>query len=32
MADDLQKMGKWNAAAAGFACIAAVADLLIAIG
>jgi hypothetical protein len=32
LADDLQKMGKWNAAAAGFACIAAVADVLITIG
>jgi hypothetical protein len=32
LADDLQTMGKWNAAAAGFACVAAVADLLIALG
>jgi hypothetical protein len=32
LADDLQIMGKWNAAAAGFACVAAVAELLIAFG
>ena len=31
LADDLQIMGKWNAAGAGFACIAAAADLLIAL-
>jgi len=32
LADDLQMMGKWNARAAAFACIAAVADALIAFG
>jgi hypothetical protein len=32
LADDLQIMGKWNAAAAGFACVAAVAEILIAFG
>ena len=32
LADDLQTMGRWNAAGAAFACIAAVADVLIAFG
>jgi hypothetical protein len=31
LADDLQTMGKWNAAAAASACVAAAADLLIAL-
>jgi hypothetical protein len=32
LADDLQAMGRWNAAAASFACVAALADALIAFG
>ena len=32
LASDLQRMGKWNAAAASFACVAAFADALIALG
>ena len=31
LADDLQIMGKWNARAAAFACIAAASELLIAL-